>query len=198
MKSSQIRFVTVPIEAYPLDRNRVQWSPAAEPLCRSIDDDAPLPGTKRPPGSTPTPTVVPVLTVTPDKITVQVSNGAGVAGLAKQAADDLAIQGFKVKASTTDVSPGPGVTVRYSDANLEKARTVAAAFPGAVLVKDATAGDIIRVSLGAGSPNVVEVPNRIGSTPIPTHKLTATTGSTPSPDVTIKARTADTDVCSTK
>jgi hypothetical protein len=199
LKSSQVRFVTVPVEAYPLDKNRVQWSSAAEALWTSIREDAPLPGAKRLPGSTPTPTttsVPSVLTVTPDRITVQISNGSGVPGLAKQAADDLRLQGFTVKASSTASNIEDGVTVAYSGVNFAKARTVAAAFPGAVLVKDASAGDVILVRLGAGSPNVVEVPNRVGSTPLPTHMLTATSGPTPSSTVSIKARTANTDVCS--
>jgi LCP family protein required for cell wall assembly len=200
LKSSQVRFVTVPIEAYPQDKNRVQWSSSAEVLWASIRLDTRLPGTKPAPGSKPTPTpttpVTPVLTVTPDKITVQISNGSGVAGLAKQAADDLGLQGFKVKASLTGKNHEPGVTVAYSGVNREKARTVAAAFPDAILVKDATAGDVIMVSLGVGSPNVVVVPNRVGSTPLPKHTLTATSAPTPVSTVTIKARTADTDVCS--
>jgi hypothetical protein len=100
-----------------------------------------------------------------------------------------------VKVSVTGKSAQPGVTVSFSGVNREKARTVAAAFPDAVLVKDATAGDAIMVSLGAGSPNVVVVPNRVGSTPLPMHTLTAT-AATPSSTVTIMARTADTDVCS--
>jgi len=73
--------------------------------------------------------------------------------------------------------------------------TVAAAFPGAVLVEDDTVGDVIRVSLGTGSPNVVEVPNRLGTIPVPTHTLSATEAPTPSSTVTIKARTADTNIC---
>ena len=198
MKSSQVRFVTVPVEAYPPDRMRVQWTSDAKALWTSIRDDAPLPGAKQVPGSKPTPTATPVLTVTPDRITVQVSNASGVPGLAKQAAGDLGLQGFQVKAYVPGDNLLQGVTVAYSGGNLEKARTVAAAFPGAVLVNDTSAGDVIKVSLGAGSPNVVEVPNRLGSTPLPKHTLSATSGATPPPVVTIKARTADTDICSTK
>ena len=56
LKSSQVRFVTVPVEAYPQDRNRVQWSSDAEALWESIRLDAPLPGAKRAPRPKPTPT----------------------------------------------------------------------------------------------------------------------------------------------
>ena len=133
--------------------------------------------------------------VTPDKITVHVSNDSGVPGIARQAADDLRLQGFKISGISTDSSGKAGVIVTYSAANHEKALTVAAAFPGAVLVEDDTVGDVIRVSLGTGSPNVVAVPNRLGTTPLPTHTLSATAAPTPSSTVTIKARTADTNIC---
>ena len=197
LKSSQIRFVTVPVEAYPPDHNRVQWTSAADALWTSIQKDAPLPGTKPAPGSTPRPTKTtpPVLTVTPDQITVHVSNDSQVPGLARQAADDLKLQGFKVDGVSSGNNVKQGVTVTYSGANQDKALTVAAAFPGAVLVQDDTVGDVIRVNLGAGSPNVVAVPNRVGTTPLPTHTLTATAVPTPSSTVTIKARTADTNIC---
>ena len=206
LKSSQIRFVTVPIEGYPPDHNRVQWTSAADALWKAIGKDAPLPGTKPAPGSkpttapTPTPTTSPSLTITPDNITVHVSNDSDVPGLARQASDDLRLQGFHVNGVSSGNGVLQGVTVSYSASNHEQALTVAAAFPGAVLVQDQTLGDVIRVNLGAGAPNVVEVPNRLGTTPIPTHTLTATavptTSSTPSSTVTIKARTADSNICS--
>ena len=200
LKSSQIRFVTVPVEEYALDHNRRQWTSAADVLWKAIRDDAPLPGTQRAPGSTPTPTSAPttppsVLTVTPDKITVQVINDSGVSGLARQAADDLRLQGFKISGASSGSNPKSGVTVGYSGANLEQARTVAAAFPRAVLVREDTAGRIILVSMGPDSPNVVAVPNRLGTTPLPTHTLTAISSATPSPSLTIKSRTADSNIC---
>ena len=201
LKTSQVRFVTVPIEDYPPDHNRVQWTSAADALWKSIRHDTPLPGTKPAPGSTPTPTPTPtppVLRVAPDKITVHISNDSGVSGLAQQAADDLRLQGFTISGVSSGRNPKQGVTVAYAGANHEAARTVAAAFPGAVVVLDDTAGPDIRVSLGPGSPNVVAVPNRLGSTPLPTHTLTAITSGTPSPSVTIKSRSANSDICSSK
>ena len=194
LKSSQVRFVTVPVEAYPPDHNRVQWTSAAPALWKSLRDDTALPGAATPtptPTPTPTTTATPVLTVAPDKITVHVINESGVVGLARQATQDLGLQGFKIDGSSTGSNLSQGVTVVYSSANHAKALTIAAAFPGAVLVEDETAGDVIRVSLGTGSPNVVEVPNRLGTTPLPTHSMTATAA----PTVTITARTADSDIC---
>jgi len=195
LKTSQIKFVTVPIEDYPPDKNRVQWSSSADALWRSIRADAPLPGSKRPPAPKPTgtATVVPVLTIKPDKITVRISNASGVTGRARQAAEDLRIQGFHIIATTTGTDLKSGVTVGYASPNFQEARTVAAAFPGATLVKDETAGNDIQVTLGTGSPYVVQVPNRVGTTPLPTR--TATGAPTASSTVTIKARSADSNIC---
>src|SRR5450759_4272713 len=168
LSTSQVRFVTVPIEDYPPDHNRVQWSPAADALWKSIRDDAPLPGSK-PARPTPTGAAVPVLTIRPDKITVHISNASGVTGRARQAAEDLRVQGFRITATSTGTDLKEGVTVGYSSQYFQEARTVAAAFPGATLVKDESAGNVVLVTLGAGSPYVVQVPNRVGTTPLPTH-----------------------------
>ena len=196
LKASQIRFVTVPIEDYPPDHNRVQWSPAADALWKSIRDDVPLPGTKpatKPKGTSPT--GVPVLTIRPDKITVHISNASGVTGRARQAAEDLRIQGFHITATSTGTTLKKGVTVAYSSQFFQEARTVAAAFPGATLVKDESAGNVIQVTLGAGSPYVVQVPNRVGTTPL-AHPHDGHRRTYAVPTVTIKARTADSNICS--
>ncbi|MEP7191929.1 MAG: LCP family protein [Actinomycetota bacterium] len=193
LSASQIRFVTVPIEDYPPDHNRVQWSSAADALWTSIRKDAPLPGSTpatKPKG--PSPTEGPVLTISPDEITVQISNASGVTGRARQAAEDLRVQGFHITATTTGAALKDGVTVAYSSQFFQEARTVAAAFPGATLVEDESAGNSIQVTLGTGSPYVVQVPNHVGTTPLPTHTSTAK----PSPSVTIAARTADSNICS--
>ena len=196
LKTSQVKFVTVPIEDYPPDKNRVQWSAAAKALWASIRADAPLPGSKPAPRPTPTGTATiegPALTIRPDKIMVDISNASGVTGRARQAAEDLRIQGFHIFATSTGTALKDGVTVGYSSPYFQEARTVAAAFPGATLVKDETAGNVIQVTLGAGSPYVVQVPNRVGSTPLPTHTATGAPG--PSATVTIKARSADSNIC---
>jgi hypothetical protein len=196
LKTSQIKFVTVPNEPWTEDPNRVQWTSAADALWTSIRTDAPLPGSKPAPGPTPKPTktAVPVLTVTPDQVTVAISNASGVNGLAGKAAEDLRLQGFRVSGTSTDTDLlKTGVTVSYSSASLEGARTVAAAFPGATLLKDDSLGADLVVTLGAGSPNVVEVPNRVGTAPLPVR--TAPRDPKPSSSVTIKARSADSNIC---
>jgi len=84
--------------------------------------------------------------------------------------------------------------IRYGKGMEEAARTVAAAFPGSKTRQDDALGSTIEVSVGQGSKNVVEVPNRIGDTPIPSPTVTAT--APPTSTVTITARTADQDICS--
>ena len=76
--------------------------------------------------------------------------------------------------------------------------TVAAAVEGAMRVQDETAGRVSRVVRGTVSANGVEGPDRLGSTALPTHKLTASAPATPSPSVTIAARSADSNICSAK
>jgi hypothetical protein len=195
MKPSQIRFLTVPNEQYPANHMKVRWTSDADVLWRSIVADAPLPGTTAPPAAKPGPTPAaagPALTVAPDKITVHVVNTSGVGGLGRQAATDLASQGFiTIPSSTGKTSLKKGVTVSYSSSKLQSARTVAAAFPGATLVPDESTGSSIRVTLGVGSPYVVQVPNRLGTASL-SHNGT---GTTPTPTVTFKARTADANLC---
>ncbi len=70
---------------------------------------------------------------------------------------------------------------------------MAAAFEGATLREDAAVTSGVRVVLGAGAPAVREVPNRTGSSPLPTPTVSAPS---PAPSPTITARTADQDICS--
>lgn len=184
-------FLTVPTEYSKIDPNRVVWTPAAEGLWQTLIDDGVV--NKAPSASsTPSPTST-ALTVTPDAVSVQVVNATGVSGLASQAAAALKAQGF-AKASVTSVTARPtGVTVEYGPDRADAARTVAAAFPGARLKANAELGSTVVVTLGAGSPAVVEVPNRLGTGSLPAQPITAPT---PSPTATLETRSAAQDICS--
>lgn len=185
----KIQFVTVPTQVYPKDPNRVEWAPEAEQLWESIRSDRELGA----PTPTPSPSSTEPLTVSPDEVSVEVVNSSGVVGLAKQAVSALRVQGFADVVSSNGDAVVKGATVEYSGANEEAARTVAAAFPGATLKESQTdLGQQVRVTLGAGSPDVVEVPNRLGSEPLPKPTLS----STPSSSVTIEPRKASDDICS--
>ena len=194
----QIRFVKLPTKTYVPDPNRVEWTPAAETIWTAMREDKPLPGTKQPSGTTsPTasPTTSEPLTVSPRDIQVRVSNDSGVPGLAKQAAGALSVQGFSVTSYVTGKgAPTHGVVVRYGPGMQAAARTVAAVFPGAQIRADELLGSTLELSMGLDSPNPVEVPNRLGTEPLPKPLVTATAG--PSSTETIKARTANEDICS--
>ncbi|WP_307812401.1 LCP family protein [Phycicoccus sp. CSK15P-2] len=185
-----VALVTVPVETYPADPNRVQWSAAAETLWQTLREDRSVTESEDAGEPTPQPSPTP-LTVSPDDITVTVVNATGVDGLAAAAARALRVQGF-ARVTTSSVADRPdGVVVAHGPGAEEEARTVAAAFPDSGVEEDPTLGDHIRVTIGAGAASVVEVPNRLGSEPLPRSRVSA-----PPPSTTIKARTADEDICS--
>ncbi len=189
-----IEFLTVPNEPYPQDPNRVQWQDSAEVIWESLREDRRI-GEEADPEATPSPSASP-LTASPADISVQVLNGSGASGLAGQAGAMLAVQGFAVTGTGNAAEAAKGTLVEYSAGQEEAARTVAAAFPGARLEEAGGLGAVVRVTLGPGAKNVVEVPNRTGSDPLPTPTVTAPSPA-PSPTPTIEARTADQDICST-
>ncbi|MFO7250188.1 MAG: LCP family protein [Actinomycetes bacterium] len=98
--SGGIKFVTIPWEPYEKDKNRVQWKqPDAERLFQAIRSDVDLP--------TPTPSAKSSASgsasaapkkpaIKPNQIRIQVLNGTSMPGKAKEAAEALAEQGFKV------------------------------------------------------------------------------------------------------
>ncbi len=184
-----VAFVTVPVETYPEDPNRVQFTEAADTLWQALRADQPVTGKPKAsasPSATPTP-----LTVSPSEVSVVVVNGTATDGLAAQVAEGLRVQGFaRVTTSSTEDRP-TGVLVEYAPGKEEAARTVAAAFPGAKLDEDPALDATVRVTVGAGAAAVVEVPNRLGDDPIPRPSISA-----PAPSTSIEARTADQDICS--
>ena len=186
---TNIQFITVPVQPFPADPNRVEWAPGADALWQTLRDDAVV-GAK--PTATASASVEP-LTVSPTEIAVDVVNATGVQGLAVQVAKALEVQGFPAPTTSSTVDRPAGVVVEYGPGEKEAARTVAAAFEGSTLREDAAVATGVRVVVGAGAPAVGEVPNRTGSSPLPTPTVSAPS---PSPSPTITARTADQDICS--
>lgn len=186
-----IEFLTVPNEVYPADPNRVQWQASADVIWEALRADHKVnegPGT-----ATASPTATP-LTVSPADISVLVLNASGTPGLAAQARAALRVQGFAdVQSGNATAAGGTGTLVEYSGDGAEAARTVAAAFPGARTEKVSGLGTTIRVTLGRGAANVVEVPNRLGTTPLPKPTVTA---AAPTPAPSISTRPASEDICS--
>jgi LCP family protein required for cell wall assembly len=202
----QIRFVTVPTVPYEPDPNRVIWTDEAEALWQAAREDLPLPGTEpaeptaspSASSSAPTTSAPPALTARPDQLSVRVVNSSGVEGLARQAGDALAVQGFAISGLANGEEDVEGVLVRHAPDDEAAAATLAAAFPGATLRADTSlsAGDYV-VDLGVGAPAVVEVPNRLGTEPLPEQPLGAgaTPGGGAGASPTIDARVAADESC---
>ncbi|MBM6402937.1 LCP family protein [Phycicoccus sp. CSK15P-2] len=187
-----IEFITVPNEPYPADTNRVQWQQSADVIWASLREDRRIGEVSEPSATTPTGTP---LTVSPADISVEVLNGTGTSGLAAQTADLLTAQGFTVNGTGNAYDVGEGTLVEYAVGQEEAARTVAAAFPDSTLEESSDIGESVRVTLGPGSQNPVEVPNRVGAEPLPSPSISAPSP-TPSPTPSIEARPADQDICS--
>lgn len=184
-----VQFITVPIMDYEPDPNRVAWAPEAEDLWQTLRDDV-VPGEAPKPGGSAS---AEPLTASPTGITLEVVNATGVQGLAAEVAAALEVQGFPSVATSSTAARPNGVVVEFGTGQDEAARTVAAAFEGARVRPNAELRDTVRVTLGAGAPAVQEVPNRTGSSPLPSPSVSAPS---PSPTASIESRTADQDICS--
>ena len=89
------------------------------------------------------------LTIPPNRIVLQVFNGAGTPGLGAKARRQLQNVGFQVPgiAKNAPSQHHPNTVVQYGPRRADSARTVAAAIPGAKLKQ--IAGDNVRVILGS-------------------------------------------------
>lgn len=96
--AKNVKFITIPWEPYPEDKNRVQWKqPDAENLFTAIRNDVELPGASpsaKPSASASSAPAKPA--IKPQQVRIQVLNGTGVPGKAKEVAEALAAQGFTV------------------------------------------------------------------------------------------------------
>jgi LCP family protein required for cell wall assembly len=88
MPESSVQFVTVPNVADPDNADRVLWEqPQADQLFHAVAHDTAIPKSS----TSPTPS-----TTSPGDVQVDVENGNGIKGVAKQAASALTNRGFKV------------------------------------------------------------------------------------------------------
>ncbi|MFI6910189.1 LCP family protein [Nonomuraea sp. NPDC050394] len=109
--ATQLKGVTVPVQAYPADKNRVQLAqPAADDFFTRLRNDV---ETSKVAGPNPSASANPQVKIPNNKVRVQVLNGSSQVGLAKKVADELAAQGFVV--TETGNAPAAAVTqVRYA------------------------------------------------------------------------------------
>ncbi|MFD0691538.1 LCP family protein [Actinomadura fibrosa] len=131
MSAGKVRFVTVPVEPYPQDRNRVQFNQAqAEPLFAAIREDnappegapAPVPAQQNGTGVQPVP---------PAQVRLAVYNASGADGLGQRTADQLADRGFQVvRVATRKGRPFARTQILYGRGAERQAARTAIAVPG--------------------------------------------------------------------
>ena len=179
-------FSTVPVSDIGAYRNRESVVLIDDAKAASFFGDLRrdvAPGTPAPEPSGPLVAAQPLI-VAPSSVRVTVYNGAGVAGLGRRAAADLATVGFSVVGTPTNRGTGlSGTTVYYGPDKADSARTLAATLPGATLQADASLGNIVEVVIGSGYTPAVAV------------TLTAPTSPQPTATTPAKVVTAQDDPC---
>lgn len=133
ISAGKVRFVTVPVQAYPQDKNRVQFNQAvAAPLFDAIRTDNTVPE-PAPPPNVPAQQGGPrkVQPVRPGLVRVAVYNATKIRGLGQRTADQLEDKGFKVAKVGTRSAGRPGPTqILYGAGAERQAAALAAALPG--------------------------------------------------------------------
>ncbi|MCG5218356.1 LCP family protein [Streptosporangium sp. KLBMP 9127] len=172
LTASGVKFTTVPGGPHPDDKNRVQWrQPDANNLFDSIRRDIEIKPTAAPKPSTSTSTA-PKPTIKAGDVKIQVLNGTNVPGRAKEVADALTEQGFKVTQVGNGFLPGgveqPKTKLLYAK-NAADGADYAAPIVGKLINKvSAQAGKIKPVS---SEPYIAT-----SATPAPRGAATATKG----------------------
>jgi LCP family protein required for cell wall assembly len=127
ISAGKVRFVTVPVQGYPPDLNRVQVNPAqAAPLFKAIREDNTVP---EPP---PPPAKQVARPVPPAQVRVAVYNATTTAGLGQRIADQLQEKGFKVNKIATygKRSATAKTRILFGPGGQPQAAALAAAMPG--------------------------------------------------------------------
>ncbi|MEV0581891.1 LCP family protein [Nonomuraea sp. NPDC050310] len=107
LTASGVKFIMVPVEAYPADKNRVQWvKREADLLWQQIAQDVEVvqQATAKPTGPQ----------LKPQQVQIQVLNGTDRVGEAQKVADELTKWGFKVVGVGNTPAAAPQTKVLYS------------------------------------------------------------------------------------
>ncbi|WP_245667620.1 LCP family protein [Actinomadura macra] len=132
MSAGKVRFVTVPVQAFPQDKNRVQFNPAlAEPLFRSVREDNKVPE-PAPPAPVPAQqNGAQVQPVPPAQVRVAIYNATASSGLGQRTADQLGERGFQiVKVGSRKASSSARTQILYGRGAERQAARLAIALPG--------------------------------------------------------------------
>ena len=167
---SNVVFTTVPLSNVNYQPggigSTVLWSNSrSTALFRAINNDTPIGGQT----STVPATTAPAATVAvaPSKITVQVLNGGGVAGLGAKATADLVAQGYLSAgpAKNATVTAVTTTQILYDPRYDVSVKTLEAAFPGAVVTAVNGQGKVFQVIVGTAyaTPKAVTVSSATGT-----------------------------------
>ncbi|MCX0269759.1 LCP family protein [Nocardia zapadnayensis] len=167
LESGAVTFLTVPTAGTTSYGNEIPRTSDIQAIFQAIRDDQPLPGEKTAPAPPPTSEapVPPSLTaVDPSTLSLLVSNGSGIAGLASSTASQMANVGFNIYNYDNYTEGNAAETkVRYSAGHEAEAATVASAIPGATMQLDESLGSIVELVLGEDYQQVVNEPTPVGS-----------------------------------
>ncbi|MEV0109623.1 LCP family protein [Nocardia sp. NPDC050799] len=167
LESGAVTFLTVPTAGTTSYGNEIPRTSDIQAIFQAIRDDQPLPGEKTAPAPPPTSEapVPPSLTaVDPSTLSLLVSNGSGIAGLASSTASQMANVGFNIYNYDNYTEGNATETkVRYSAGHEAEAATVASAIPGATMQLDESLGSIVELVLGEDYQQVVNEPTPVGS-----------------------------------
>lgn len=149
LRPSDITFVTMPWITNPENPNTVIVNEAkAAPLLDALATNQPWP----PP---PTPGADGrKLHAMPRDILVDIHNGTGISGTGSTVSQELSRQGFRIGLVDARQPPVKSTTIRHSASQLEAARTLQAAIPGAKLKLLAEAGSRLDLTLGESYTSV--------------------------------------------
>jgi hypothetical protein len=146
-------FATIPMANVNYSVNgigsTVLWDDAkAQQVFNAFRTDSPL---VKPAPTAPSTTTAGAPTVPPSQISLVVLNGAGVAGLAGRASNDLQQLGFVLAgpAANAATTGGSQTVVKYDPNWNESLKTVLAALPGATAVAVPGQGKVFKVVVGS-------------------------------------------------
>jgi LCP family protein required for cell wall assembly len=157
MSAGQVRFVTVPVERYAPDPNRVQWdAAAAKPLFEAIRHDNDLPAEPARPAKPRQPLPAPA------KVKVTVVDAGADDRLVKRITTQLKRRGYDVAKKVEKASGSAESRIDYAPAAELQASALAKIVPNAQLTADA-GGPQDGVRLVIGKPGVRLTPAAINN-----------------------------------
>jgi LCP family protein required for cell wall assembly len=144
MSAGQVRFVTVPVEGYAPDPNRVQWNDSlAKPLFDAIRHDDKLP--TEPAGPNPAQPAP----LAPGKVHVTVVDAGGRDAQVERVVKQLRQRGYKVEKKVEEAAEVPESRLVYAPSAEAQASALARDVPNAMLTADPSGPqDGIRLVIG--------------------------------------------------